>query len=170
MFCLIKGIVISIENPRNSHLWSALAEIFRTLFSKFECILYNSLKMVDFHSCCHGSQRRKLTGWLSTPEVYAGLQAECQNDHEHLPFGVAQVQGVWKFDTSLEAAYPKLLAQRAATCLANFVTARRLHLQPKPKLHDSSTAVQGLQSRRHVALIPEYHHFITLPATQAAST
>ena len=160
--CIAHNIVVSIENPRNSHVWSALVAILRTEMSNDDCILYNQLSMVTFHSCCHGSSRQKLTGWLSTPEVYATLEARCANDHEHLPFGVALVQGRWHFDTSLEAAYPRLLAQRVAACLKAFLLKQGVQLTPQPKLHDLSTAAEGLQSKRHAALIPEYHHFCTL--------
>ena len=62
--------------------------------------------MVRFHSCCHGSRRKKDTGWLSTPGVFADLNAVCQGGHDHDPWGVTYQMGQWKFDAASEAAYP----------------------------------------------------------------
>ena len=120
---------------------------------------YNALEKVVFHACCHGSTRRKATGWLSTAGVYTDLEATCQNDHVHEPWGVHWSAGAWVFDTSAEAAYPALLAQRAVQCMLKVVSQRKLSLQAPPRLHDLATAAQGKQSRRHAQLIPEFHHF-----------
>lgn len=163
---LPRDIVVSIENPWNSWMWSALIEIARRK-STLACKLYNQLVFVHFHACCHGSSRRKNTGWLSSKSVFAPLQAQCQNDHDHAPWGVNWKDGKWTFDTASEAAYPTLLAQRAAACLAKVATARGFSLHQKPRLHDKSTAATGQQSRKHASLIPEYHHVKTLPVTHA---
>ena len=111
--------------------------------------------------------RRKNTGWLSTKGVFAALQAQCKNDHPHASWGVNWKDGKWTFDTASEAAYPVLLAQRAAACLAKEALHRGFSLRQQPRLHDRATAATGQQSRKHSALIPEYHHVKTLPATQA---
>ena len=72
-----RGVVMSIENPWNSWMWSALVELARRK-SPLACRLYNQLDFVQFHACCHGSLRRKNTGWLSTKGVFAALQAQCK--------------------------------------------------------------------------------------------
>ena len=68
------NVVLSVENPFNSWLWAVFIQL--TLSKSLEDKrIYNSLEMVRFHSCCHGSKRRKDTGWLSTPEGFCS--AEC---------------------------------------------------------------------------------------------
>ena len=160
-----RGVVMSIENPWNSWMWSALVELARRK-SPLACKLYNQLEFVQFHACCHGSLRRKNTGWLSTKGVFAALKAQCKNDHPHAAWGVNWRDGKWTFDTASEAAYPVLLAQRAAACLAKAALQKELSLRQQPRLHDKATASTGQQSRKHFALVPEYHHVKTLPATQ----
>ena len=166
LYAAQKKLVISVENPANSWLWSVFA--FLTRHKKELAEAYNALKMVLFHACCHGSTRRKHTGWLSTPTVFESLAAECQNDHEHEPWGIRWQSGSWRFDTASEAAYPMLLAQRASACLVEEARKRNLQLQKPPKLHHQSMAVVGQQSKKHKPLIPEYHHFVLQPANLPA--
>ena len=152
-----RGIVVSIENPFSSYLWAALIQL--TLQHSLQAMrVYNKMEMVRFHSCCHGSRRKKDTGWLSTPRVYTALQATCQGDHEHDPWGVSWQMGQWKFDTSSEASYPQLLAQRAASCLVEHASSANWSLSKQPRLHDLATASLNKQSKKHKPLIPEYHH------------
>ena len=158
VFCWRRDIIFSIENPANSWLWAALVQL--TLQHSTEAAeIYNRLEKVVFHACCHGSTRRKETGWLATKGVYDSLQAVCQYDHPHDAWGVKWNNGSWAFDTSLEAAYPTLLAQRVASCLARVAKQRGYTLGTPQRLHDLSTAMQGKQSKRHPALISEFHHF-----------
>lgn len=160
--CCKRRVIISIENPANSWLWTCLVHMARE--SSLSCARsLNYLEMVTFHACCHGSTRRKNTGWLGTPGIFHDLAAVCQNDHPHDPWGVRWENGAWLFDTSSEAAYPTLLAQRIAACLAKAAAERQWSLAPAPRLHDLSTAATGRQSKRHAPLIPEYHHFKRLP-------
>ena len=149
-------VAVSIENPFGSYLWAALVKLTME-HSRKAMTLYNKLEMVRFHSCCHGSRRRKDTGWLSTPDVFKPLYAVCANDHPHEPWGVSWSMGMWKFDTSSEASYPSLLAQRAAACLVKFATSKGFILSPKPRLHDLSTASLGKQTKKRKSLVPEYH-------------
>ena len=91
LHCLAKGI---IENPANSWTRAVFVALLVRDYDDSAKRLCNSLQPVLFHSCCHGGQRKKATQWLSTPDLFASLAAECQGEHPH------------------EAAYPKLLAQR----------------------------------------------------------
>ena len=51
-------IILSVENPFNCWLWAVFIQL--TLSKSLEDKrTYNSLEMVRFHSCCHGSKRRK---------------------------------------------------------------------------------------------------------------
>ena len=158
LFCEQRNIVISIENPANSWLWAILILLSRDHSLRAARAL-NKLCKVLFHACCHGSGRRKHTAWLSTEGVFADLEAQCHNDHDHEPWGIRWRNGAWIFDTSTEAAYPKLLAQRATQCLVNLAKTRSFSLASIPRLHDKATAVQGKQTRKHSALIPEIHYF-----------
>eukprot|EP00435_Cladocopium_sp_Y103_P049944 s2858_g15.t1 len=166
LWCHQHNVVISIENPANSWLWAVLVTLARELSTEAAYAL-NQLVMVQFHACCHGSTRRKHTGWLSTSGVFEPLRATCQGDHPHEPWGVKWKAGSWVFDTHAEAHYPVLLAQRATECLIRFFAAQGLQVQKPLRLHDKSLAVQGKQSRKHRPLVPEYHHIITCQVTDA---
>eukprot|EP00435_Cladocopium_sp_Y103_P041033 s2882_g11.t1 len=166
LWCHIHGIVISIENPANSWLWAVLVKL-ACEHSPEAAVALNRLVMVQFHACCHGSSRRKHTGWLSTPQVFEPLRATCQDDHPHEPWGVRWKAGSWVFDTSAEAHYPALLAQRATECLIRFFTLQGLTVQKPLRLHDKSTAMQGKQSRKHRSLVPDYHRVVTCKAGES---
>ena len=151
-----RKIAISIENPFGSYLWAAMVKLTME-HSRQAMSLYNRLEMVRFHSCCHGSRRKKDTGWLSSPGVFKALYATCMDDHPHDPWGVNWTMGMWKWDTASEASYPALLAQRAAACLVQYAKDCNWNLQLQPRLHDLSNASIGKQSKKHKPLVPEYH-------------
>ena len=163
LWCDERNIIISIENPANSWLWAALVTLARNHSARAARAL-SKLCMVKFHACCHGSTRRKLTGWLSTPKVFDALNATCKNDHDHEPWGVRFQAGAWVFDTSTEAHYPHLLGQRATACLVNFLAARGRKVTKPLRLHDKSTAASGRQTKKHRPLVPEYHQVKVLQA------
>ena len=152
LFCKRRNIIVSLENPANSWLWAALVRLSQE-HSTAAAEAYNALEKTVFHACCHGSTRRKATGWLGTAGVYKALEATCQNDHAHDAWGIHWAAGAWVFDTAAEAAYPMLLAQRAAACMLRVVAQRHLSLQAPPRLHDLATAAQGKQTKRHPPLI-----------------
>ena len=162
LWCFLRGIAVSVENPANSWLWAVLVWIAREHSAEAAKAL-NNLQMVLFHACCHGSTRRKHTGWLSTPGVFSKLQATCNNDHPHEPWGVRWRAGSWVFDTSSEAHYPRLLGQRATECLLQHFAAKGYQLTKPLRLHDKSVAVQGRQTKKHRPLVPEYYKIIQRP-------
>ena len=166
LFCAQRNVVFSIENPANSWLWAALV-LLSSKHSLAAAQAYNALDKILFHACCHGSQRKKSTAWLGTKQIFSALAAECNGDHEHAPWGVRWTGSTWAFDTSGEAAYPPLLAQRVAECLVNVATSRQLPLHPVPRLHDLATAAQGRQSKKHQPLIPEFHRVTKCPKEAA---
>ena len=126
------------------------------------------LQKILSHACCHGSTRRKNTGWLSTPGVFDPLAATCKDDHPHEPWGVKWQAGSWIFDTSAGAQYPHLLGQRATECIVKFLVAKGFVIERPLRLHDKATAVQGKQSKKHRPLVPEYHRILSLAASDAA--
>ena len=167
LWCDLHGVIISMENPANSWLWAALVAL-ALQHSAAAARALGRLQKILFHACCHGSTRRKNTGWLSTPGVFDPLAATCKDDHPHEPWGVRWQAGSWIFDTSAEAEYPHLLGQRATECIVQFLVAKGVVIERPLRLHDKSTAVQGKQSKKHRPLVPEYHRILTLPASAAA--
>ena len=149
LWCHRHKVVIRIENPANSWLWAVLVKLAREHSTEAATAL-NYLQFVYFHACCHGSTRRKHTAWLSTPGVFDALSAACNNDHAHEQWGVRWQSGSWVFDTSTEAHYPHLLAQRAVECLVRYFTARGFPVSKPLRLRDLSTAAQGNKPRNIV--------------------
>ena len=56
-----------------------------------------------FHSCMYGGKRRKSTAFLMNFSA-SNLMEECDNSHNHLPWGLVQTElsSELKFSTSLE--------------------------------------------------------------------
>ena len=73
LIVLPKNIIVSIETPWNCWMWSALVALARQN-SDLACKLYNQVVFVQFHACCHGSTRRKNTGWLSSVGVFSSCR------------------------------------------------------------------------------------------------
>ena len=121
MFLNMLHITWSIENPTNSYLWSIRD------YKK----LREGAMFVIFDSCIHGGSRKKSTGLLTTLEALIALEGECQGDHDHLEWGhVRNHDGTIVFDTSKEAAYPKLLCERFATLLSMQASILELAVNP----------------------------------------
>ena len=161
LWCCTRGIVVSVENPANSWLWAVLVYWARE-HSEAAAKALNSLVMVYFHACCHGSTRRKHTGWLSTPVVYESLAAVCNNDHPHEPWGCVGKQVLGSL-TSTEAHCPNLLAQRAIACLRNTLQTKDGTLS---SLSDCMTNPWLSRANKpgNTDLWPEYYKIVVLPA------
>ena len=146
------GTTWSIENPGNSYLWD---------ISEYQALAQQA-QFVRFHSCTHGGQRKKLTGFLTTCSHFAALEGFCQGDHEHLEWGTQSTPAGILFDTSKEAAYPRLLCTRIAALLSlaaaedNLCLCDPSHVDSHPT--DARVAA-GKQPRGHKLqpLIPEYN-------------
>ena len=109
IFAISLKILVVIENPAGSLYW--LTSFFLEL-ADF-CLGHN----VDFHSCCHGGQRPKLTrSWVSQ-KVFTQLSLFCDNTHWHKPWAPRRVGNRLHFVTADEAAYPLLLCQRTIDAL-----------------------------------------------------
>ena len=63
----------------------------------------------------------------------------------------------WVCGNSIPHQKQSLLAQRATACLVKYATTRGFALNPRPRLHDLSTASLGKQTKKHKSLVPEYH-------------
>ena len=114
-----------------------------------------------FHSCIHGSDRKKLTALLTNRAQFQVLAGYCQGDHEHLPWRHTNENGRVIFDTSKEAAYPKLFCERFANVLADMAGIADSQttggLYDKTALMDARVATHTQpRGRKIAALVPEY--------------
>ena len=97
-------ICVVVENPANSLYW-------KTSFAlKFlQCIEgFN----IDFHNCCHGGTRDKLTRFWSNKNWLEPLRLLCDGSHPHQSWRPRIQNGQLIFPTAEEAAYPWLLCTR----------------------------------------------------------
>ena len=62
----------------------------------------------------HGGKRPKWTSFYTCPAFMNDLAAECDQQHEHAPWGVSQTSTGYTFNTAEEAEYPPLLCSRIA--------------------------------------------------------
>ncbi|CAJ1406642.1 unnamed protein product [Effrenium voratum] len=138
------------EKPLDAAIWLSARDQARVDSAN---ILYSLTLEIALHCLQHNIvvsiENPKATKWLSTPRVYAALQAVCQNDHEHAPFGVtdsalwrrkallAKDQGAVKpdhfkhlEDTAREGTEGKLRPiDDALECQLNSAYSTTLHLQ-----------------------------------------
>ena len=104
--CLLRNIILSIENPLNSLFWV----IPFIVALKADA----NLEFVVFQACMHGSTRNKWTAWLGTKGVFSSLAVVCDNNHKHDGWNLVKSGGKWKFDTAREAEYPRQLCSTVA--------------------------------------------------------
>jgi len=107
------GIFTGIENPGNSHYWGTtpMANIIAEFGSKY----------VNFHNCCHGGWRDKLTAVWVNDDWIDSLEARCDKSHEHKSWKVTISKQKVHFPTAEEAAYPSVLCQRIVDCVKHKV-------------------------------------------------
>ena len=74
-FCVLYGIVVSIENPLNSLFW--LTKPMVELFALCEGF------RVVFDNCMMGGQRDKATLWWCNRNIFSPLALRCSRDHQH---------------------------------------------------------------------------------------
>ena len=75
LFVASLDICVVVENPTNSLYWkTSFAQKFLTMLGG--C-------MTDFHNCCHGGSRDKLTSLWSNKEWMQPLQMFCDGQHPH---------------------------------------------------------------------------------------
>ena len=88
-----------------------------------ELVGMSGLHFIDYDACMHGGQRKKAQRLLSNWGSLSSLAVRCSNDHEHLPWVVAQA-GRKYFMTGEEAVYPYVFVERVAAKLAGNVDAK----------------------------------------------
>ena len=114
----------------------------------------------------HGGSRAKRTRLDATTPAYRSLQRDCDGGHEHEPYKI-YLDGVWKFDTSIEGAYPDLLCKRLSEQLAQTWPAS---IQPRDSwsLRMQTTSYTSKQHKRFPQLIPEFLKVFDMDLTQQA--
>ena len=99
-----RGIPWTLENPHDSLFWYLITVIG---------LLVEQVGDVFFHNCMHGGTRDKRTRLRCFPaQAFAALGINCDNSHEHAPWGVHPETG--QFATAGERVYPVLLCERLA--------------------------------------------------------
>ena len=78
-FCVRRGILATMENPRCSYLWMipCVLELQRTY----------PLFATDFQACMYGSMRDKWTRIVASFQEITQLDAACDRSHKHLGWG-----------------------------------------------------------------------------------
>eukprot|EP00435_Cladocopium_sp_Y103_P025259 s2284_g6.t1 len=153
------GILCTLENPARSHMWntSFLVDQLRPI--------QNQLYEILFHHCAYGSQRKKRTKLLVNHERFRHLSRDCDESHEHLPWGHTP-QG-WA--TAMEVEYPVGLCREWASCLREILlthgaTDVPASLQPGgvSNLNLQARAALGVQPRgkRLKPLMKEFAYII----------
>lgn len=94
-WCIEHDTYFAVENPGRSFMWDT--DPFRDILQAHPC------HQVMFHHCRYGSSRRKLTRFWHNIPTFQTLEAYCQNDHAHEPWG-QNPNGHW--NTAEETAYP----------------------------------------------------------------
>ena len=123
------------------------------------------VRSVIFDNCMRGGKRLKTTKLLTNSNSFANLAVRCDKQHYHSPWQAKLWQGVWKFDTSLEAAYPYQLCRTMAALVAEEVGVRHTPVPPPhlPKLAAAQRrAAAGRQPRGRVLppTMPEFKNVV----------
>ncbi|CAE7232143.1 unnamed protein product, partial [Symbiodinium pilosum] len=108
LFCVRHDILISVENPANSHFWAVLA-----WFAEQDSVQWppKQLEFISFDACVRGSERPKRTAILGTRGVFARLGVFCDGAHEHAPWRLHFRDGCSMWSTAAEARPLQLAAQ-----------------------------------------------------------
>ena len=160
-FCYRNHILFSIENPGRSFMWQT------TCFQEF--LQQIPVATTKFHHCCYGSARRKLTSLVHMVPSFSALQAFCQGDHDHEPWGqCAMAPNGWA--TSHETAYPWALCRSLAFALSDWLQQQGLIFPPLCFAQQEASlqtlrAATGTQSRKPLPpLVPEFAAILRHPA------
>ena len=122
-------------------------------------------------ACMWGSNRNKRTALFTNIPAMASMATDCDNSHEHLPWGISKCKGRWSFATAQECEYPKELCMGIALRAAQNAKIRQKGdltvLKPRqtPSVHlAQQKAALGSQPRglRIPATIPEHSSVTTI--------
>eukprot|EP00438_Fugacium_kawagutii_P016214 Skav224064 [mRNA] locus=scaffold534:600305:604852:- [translate_table: standard] len=136
-FCLENNIIVAVENPQYSFMWTTSA------WTK----VASRMKYCTFHSCQYGSARKKKTMLAYSHPAFAHINLKCpgvSSSHRHKPWG----RNATGFATAEETAYPFALAM----CIAHAFVVELCNagMIPPPEVLSQVTqsSTQVLQSIR----------------------
>ena len=154
--CFLSNVILIIENPVRSWLWPLLALMVKQTKNKAFIDWYFSLTEIVFAACMHGGKRDKYTKLLSSTTALKPLARDCDQSHEHLPWGVDRSSGQWAFATASEAEYPSQLCKTYyVDLLSQLVDKQRLEFTTQQFRLDT-LAKSGTQAVKHRQLVPEF--------------
>ena len=160
-FCILHRKYFSVENPGRSFMWATRPFLKLTqkhLFSE-----------VYFHHCRYGSSRRKLTKLLHNIPSFQLLEAFCDQQHTHEPWGRSP-SGQWS--TAEETTYPWELCRALAAKLALQLEKDGHNCTPPVfALQEASLqtmrATTDLQPRRGLPpMVPAFKQIVQQPDSQ----
>ena len=161
MLCLKKGIPFICENPRRSLMW--LTEPFS--------VMPETCRFQYIHACMYGSRRRKSTAFLMNFQA-ENLQAQCDEQHTHLPWGMVDPHdgSGLKFSTSLETEYPQQLCKQLAMAFLDRLQLQGKAPQPPEQCEDQLQKMgAGIQPRgaRAPLLLGEFKFKVEVASSDA---
>ncbi len=163
LYSFRKQMTLSVENPWRSWLWAILV-LYARNHSTEACTCINRMHTVIWDTCMHGGTRAKRTRLDVTTPTYNRLQQDCDGNHEHEPYRIYH-DGIWKFDTAGEGAYPDLLCKRMSDQLAQTLDQP---LQPRDSwdLRMQTSSWTSKQHKKFPQLIPEFWKVFELDLTK----
>ena len=155
-----RGILVTLENPRNSHFWAT--SFFISLWKKTD------LFCSDFQVCMYGGDRDKWTRIVANFKQIQQLDIVCNRSHNRAPWRFSRdATGKQVWATALESQYPRKLCWALCQCVLQVAQIHGLVLLPEslteldhhPLLsHQKSQIAVGSQpsSKKLPPMVPDY--------------
>ena len=151
LHCIAEGVDWSLEQPRRSLFW----------WTKYWKSIVESSRpwYASFHSCMYGGARPKATTIASSLWEIKQLDAECNGQHVHLPWG----RTPHGFATADEVEYPINLCKEWAKIIFEVITKKcNPSVSVFPKNPDKrARACANKQTKKSLAFMPEWSHVET---------
>jgi len=167
IFAAAMDICVVLENPANSLYWKT--SFAQRIFSQITGV------MTEFHNCCHGGSRDKLTSFWCNKDWMCPLHLYCDKQHPHQSWRPRIQDGKLIFPTAEEAAYPWLLCTRIINLAID--AAKRLGAVLFTTLQEQLNHADFALMNRYIfealprstklrPLVPEFSHctFVVTPA------
>jgi len=167
IFAATMDICVVLENPANSLYWKT--SFAQRIFSQISGV------MTEFHNCCHGGSRDKLTSFWCNKDWMRPLHLYCDKQHPHQSWRPRIQDGKLIFPTAEEAAYPWLLCTRIINLAID--AAKRLGAVLFTTLQEQLNHADFTLMNRYIfealprstklrPLVPEFSHytFVVTPA------
>ena len=145
--CITNAIRWSLEQPHRSIFW--LTKYWKQVLQHCQPIF------TSFHACMHGGQRPKQTTIASDVPELMELEATCDGQHAHLPWGRTE-KG---YATAEETEYPFELCRRWARIIADIILRDHRPQQNVLLAHPDkkARALANKQTKKSLTFMPEFH-------------